>query len=263
MRRFLGFLFERRDYVSLFLAIVVSIYLLSYSESPEVRKIQSKVNTVLTVLYQPVLWVRGISEVREENQLLREKVMQLLFLNSSLLSFKAENEELRAMLDYERVSQYELVPARIINKGIAPLISSVTIDTGSEYGIGIDYAVVGLGGVVGKTVSVGKKTSVVQLMTDYNFRISVKLEKSAATGILRWKSGETFEVWEIPKAVDVGIGERIITSGFSDIFPENFPVGLVVGVTERPEMLHKIVVADAFTDFTALQHLFVILKEAR
>lgn len=132
MRRFLGFLFERRDYVSLFLAIVVSIYLLSYSESPEVRLIQSKVNTVLTVLYQPVLWVRGISEVREENQLLREKVMQLLFLNSSLLSFKAENEELRAMLDYERVSQYELVPARIINKGIAPLISSVTIDTGSE-----------------------------------------------------------------------------------------------------------------------------------
>ncbi len=262
MRRFFDLFYERRDYFSLFLAVVISIFLLSASESPEARIIQGKVNSVFSVLYRPVLWVKGISEVRQENQLLREKAMQLALLNSSLMSYKEENEELRKMLGYERISRYELVPGKVINKGIAPLISSVTIDVGSEHGIGIDFAVVSTDGVVGKTVSVGKKISVVQLMTDYNFRISVKLGKSATTGILRWKGADTFEVWGIPKAVDIEIGERIVTSGFSDIFPENSPVGLVTGVRERSDMLHKIVVAKASTDFTALQHLFVIMKAA-
>lgn len=225
MRRFFRLLYERIDLVLLLFAVVVSIILLSTSESPEVRIIQGKVNSVFSVIYRPVVWVRGISEVRQENQLLREKAMQLALLNSSLMSYKAENEELRKLLNYERISQYELVPSKVINKGIAPLISSVTIDAGSEQGIGTNYAVVSIDGVVGKTVSVARRASVVQLMTDYNFRISVKLGESATTGILRWKSADTFEVRGIPKAADVEIGEQVVTSGFSDIFPENIPVG--------------------------------------
>jgi hypothetical protein len=42
MRRFLGFLVERKDYVSLILAVIFSIALLSSDESEEIRIIRGK-----------------------------------------------------------------------------------------------------------------------------------------------------------------------------------------------------------------------------
>jgi rod shape-determining protein MreC len=54
------------------------------------------------------------------------------------------------------------------------------------------------------------------------------------------------------------MGERILTSGHSDIYPENLPVGTVTGVINRPEMLHKIIKAEAFTDFSSIQYVFVV-----
>ena len=99
---------------------------------------------------------------------------------------------------------------------------------------------------------------IVQILQDYNARVSVKLETSGATGILRWREKDTFEVWEIPKAIPVQISERILTSGHSDIYPENLLVGKVIEVIDRPEMLHKIIKAEAFTDFSSIQYVFVV-----
>ena len=263
MRRFLGFLYERRDYVALLLAVIISLFSLKSSESPEIQILRGKANAIFSVLYSPVRWVRGINELRLENELLREKATQLALLNSSLLNHKHENEKLRSMLDYKRDSRLEMVSARVVSQGISPLVSSITIDVGTDQGVEVNTAVLSVDGIVGRTISVGKTTSVAQIMTDYNFRASVKLEESGSTGILRWKTEKVFEVWEILKTVSPRLGERVITSGYSDIFPRNLPVGEVTGIVDNPEMLHNIILARPFTDFTSLQHVFVVKKGDR
>ncbi|MFQ6676341.1 MAG: rod shape-determining protein MreC [Fidelibacterota bacterium] len=241
-------------------AVALSVSLLSSNESQSIQILRGKINTVFSAVYSPVLWVKGVAKVRAENALLREKVTQLTLLNSSLLQHKRENERLRAMLDFRRNTRLDLVPARVISGGISPLTSAITIDVGRNQGIGPNTGVMGIDGIVGKTVSAGNRSSVVQLMSDYNFRASVKLENSGTVGILRWKQNDSFEVWEIPKTVQVTAGERIVTSGFSDIFPENLPVGEVTGFRDSPEMLHKVVTGRAYTDFTALENVFAIQK---
>ena len=80
-------------------------------------------------------------------------------------------------------------------------------------------------------------------------------------GILYWSDNDQFEVWEIPRTTQVEIGDRIVTSGYSDIFPPNLPVGTVTGIIDRPEMLHKIAIASAFADFTTLGHLFIVKEQ--
>lgn len=260
MRRVLGFLYERRDYVSLLVALSFSVTLLFSNESPSIQILRGKVHAVFTVVYSPVMWVRGVARLRAENAVLREKVTQLALLNSSLLQDKLENERLRRMLDYKRKTQLDLVPARVTSSGISPLSSAITIDVGRDQGIGPNTGVMDIGGIVGKTVSAGNRSSVVQLLTDYNFRASVKLENSGTVGILRWKQKDAFEVWEIPRTVQVKVGERIITSGFSDIFPENLPVGEVTGYRDSQEMLHKVVTGRPYSDFTALENVFAIRK---
>lgn len=257
MRRVIGFLQERRDYVVLILSLIVSLYFLFSNESREVQILRGKANSFFSVLYRPLMWVKGINELRTENELLREKVMQLALLNSTLLKYEYENDRLRVMLDFKRRSRLELVPARVVSQGISPISSSITIDVGRDHGIRENMAVLSTVGVVGKTVSVGSKASIVQIMTDYNFRLSVKLERSGSTGILRWKDRGEFEVWELPKAANLEAGERVVTSGFSDIFPEDLPVGEVTGISSSSEMLERIALATAYTDFRMLEHVFV------
>jgi len=258
MRRFLGFLVERKDYVSLILAVIISITLLSSDESEEIRIIRGKTNDVLNVLYSPVQWVRDINILKRENEILKATAVQLKLLNSSLLNSKYENERLREMLEFKRERRLELIPGRVTSKGLSPVLNSITIDIGVREGIEENSAVIGIDGIVGKTVNVGERSSIVQILHDYSARVSVKLETSGATGILRWRDDDTFEVWEIPKAIPIQMGERILTSGHSDIYPENLPVGIVTGVINRPEMLHKIIKAEAFTDFSSIQYVFVI-----
>lgn len=260
MRRLLGILYEWRDYFSLLFAVTISLYLLFSKDVKQVQILRAKANTVFSVLYSPVVWVEGINELKTENEILQLRVVRLNLLNSSLINNKHENDRLRTMLEYERNTVLDLIPAKVVGMGISPMITSISIDVGRNYGIVLNTAVIGVDGLVGKIITVDDNTSLVQIMSDYNFRVSVKLEESGTTGILRWKSGNIFEVWEISKSVGVKIGERIVTSGYSDIFPENLPVGEVTGIIDRREMLHKIVVAKALSKFTALQHVFVVSK---
>ena len=115
-----------------------------------------------------------------------------------------------------------------------------------------------MNGVVGKTINSFSKTSTVQLMTDYNFRLSVRLENSGTVGILRYKKDNIFEIWEIPKTTDVSINERILTSGFSDIFPPGLFVGNVVEILNETNFIHKIILIRSYTDFSNLEYVFVI-----
>lgn len=260
MRRLLGILYEWRDYFSLLFAVTISLYLLFSKDVKQVQILRAKANTVFSVLYSPVVWVEGINELKTENEILQKRVVQLKLLNSLLLYNKFENDRLREMLEYERNTVLNLIPAKVVGMGVSSLITSILIDVGENFGIVPNMAVISMFGLVGKVITVSNNTSLVQIMSDYNFRVSVKLEESGTTGILRWKSGNIFEVWEISKSVGVKIGERIVTSGYSDIFPENLPVGEVTGIIDRREMLHKIVVAKALSKFTALQHVFVVSK---
>ena len=261
MRKLVGFIVDNRDWFSLTFSIALSLLLLSNNESPDVQILRGKFNSVLSVIYAPANWVQGVGTLREENNVLRAKAVQLSLLNSELLQYKTENERLKAMLDYKESVGTFLLPARVVSTGLSPLMKVVNINVGSQQDVRPNLAVVSVDGVVGKTVSVGPATTVVQLMVDYSFRLSVKLEKSGTTGIMRWREGDIFEVWEIPKATEIEVGERIITSGYSDIFPPNLAVGFVSGIIDRPEMMHKIAVAKANTDFTTLGHLFVISGE--
>ncbi|MEE2877006.1 MAG: rod shape-determining protein MreC [Candidatus Neomarinimicrobiota bacterium] len=261
MRRLLGFIFDNRDWFSLFLALAFSLSLLRNNDSQNVQIIRGKLNSVVSIFFRPVNWVKGIGTLREENTTLESRIVQLSLLNSQLLIYKEDNERLRSMLEYRESVRLTLVPGKVISTGLSPLMTAVNIQIGFEHNLRPNLAVVNTEGVVGKTISVGPTTAMVQLMTDYSFRLSVRMERSGTVGILHWRENDQFEVWEIPRTTEVEVGDRIVTSGYSDIFPPNLPVGTVTGIIDRPEMLNKIAVASAFVDFTTLGHVFIVKEE--
>ena len=205
--------------------------------------------------------VKSLAIVSEENQFLREKNLQLNLQLESILYAADENENLRELLDFKRETKLKIIAASIINKGIQTNIKSLTIDVGSGDNVFTNQAVLTPHGVIGKTIQVGEKSAIVQSISDNNFRLSVRIMPSGAVGILRWYDNNICKVYEVQKNVDVNIGDRVITSGFSKIYPPKLPVGTVSGVYDERGSYQKVINVNIQNDFESIQNVFIVLDE--
>jgi len=149
----------------------------------------------------------------------------------------------------------------VINKGITSNMNTITIDVGTDQGVKRNAPVMTPNGVIGKSVVVGRHSSIIQVISDVNFRLSVQVMPSGARGILSWVYGDLCEIREVQKNSEINIGDRVLTSGFSDIFPKNLPVGEVTGIREERGSYQKIVSVRFAENLGSLINIFVITEQ--
>ena len=261
MRNLLLFLIKNKDHFVFAITLLFSISLLFNSNDEEMSVIRGFASDFVSFLSSPMVKVKSLAIVSEENQYLREKNLQLNLQLESILYAAAENDNLRNLLDFKRKTKLNIIPASIINKGIQANIKSLTIDIGSKNSVSKNQAVLTPHGVIGKTIHVGDNSSIVQSISDNNFRLSVRIMPSGAVGILRWHDGNVCKIFEVQKNVEINIGDRVITSGFSKIYPPKLPVGTVSGVYDERGSYQKVVNVNIQNDFDSIQNVFVILNE--
>jgi len=236
--------------------------MLSNGESDNVRLLRSKANRFFTILYSPITWIRSMALIEEEAALLREKNLQLSFQVESMRYLLEENNRLEELLDFQRESKLTILPARVINMSASPyLSSSLSIDIGLESGVEENDPVITPKGIIGKTTIVGDNAAIVQMINDVNFRLSVRIKPSGSTGILRWLDGDLYLIKEVQKNANVDIGNKVVTSGFSDIFPNDLPVGEVVNITDERGRFQKSVVVQINENIGSIINLFVIVDQ--
>jgi rod shape-determining protein MreC len=199
---------------------------------------------------------------------------RLSVINDSLV---AENEKLRNNLErYRRDdipsierSGYEYIAAKVVSATVNRKQNYITINKGREHGVEPEMGVIGADGVVGIVVSVSDKYASVLPIINPESRISVKLERNNYFGSLSWQSNRINHALlsEIPGYVSIKEGDRIVTSGYSAIFPDAVPVGKIHSFTKDASTdFYEITVA-LFTDFNNLSYVYVIknlnIKEQR
>ena len=252
-------LLKRKDIFTLVLSVILSLLMLSNGESDNVRLLRSKANRFFTILYSPITWIRSMALIEEEAALLRSKNLQLSFQVESMHYLLEENNRLKELLDFQRESKMTILPARVINMSASPyLSSSLSIDVGLESGVEENDPVITPKGIIGKTTIVGNNASIVQMINDVNFRLSVRIKPSGSTGIMRWLDGGLYLIKEVQKNANVNIGDKVVTSGFSDIFPDDLPVGEVVNITDERGRFQKSVVVQINENIGSIINLFVI-----
>ena len=253
---------KRKDIFILVLSVILSLLMLSNGESDNVRLLRSKVNRIFTIFYSPITWIRSLALIEEEAALLREKNLQLSFQMESMSYLLEENIRLEELLDFQRESKMTILPARVINMSASPYVSSsLSIDIGLESGVEENDPVITPKGIIGKTTIVGYNSAIVQLINDINFRLSVRIKPSGSTGILRWLDGDLYLIKEVQKNANVNIGNKVVTSGFGDIFPNDLPVGEVVNITDERGRFQKSVVVKINENIGSIINLFVIVDQ--
>ena len=262
MRNFYFAIVKNKDHISFILSILISLSLLLNNSNPKMAILRSKTIEVVAFISSPMTWIKSLTYLKEENQLLMEKNLALSLQVESMLSLQRENDQLQEMLNFKQGTKLFLKPAHVVNKGIQPNLLSIVIDIGKEDNVFPNQPVLTPKGVIGKTIEAGNRASIVQLISDINYRLSVRILPSGATGILRWFGEGEAQVREVQKNVEINIGDKVVTSGFSEIYPAGLPVGEVAGVYDERGSFQKMVNVTLPNDISTFQYVFVLIGDS-
>ena len=157
------------------------------------------------------------------------------------------------------LTNYRFIIAHVINNSVARPRNYITIEKGSD-GVMPEMGVVDQNGVVGIVNVVGPHTSRVISLLNPDLRLSCKVKGSDAFGSLVWngKSPDEALLEELPRHVPFNIGDTIVTSGYSVVFPEGIPVGTIITQTKDEDDNFYTLQIKLLTDFTTLSTVRVI-----
>ena len=257
-RRIYNFIFDFVEYVLLLILLIIATVLILSNDNPDVRSLQAEVTSIFKFVHYPYRWVNTLSNLVEENNILKQENIQLKLLNVQFKEAWLENKRLNKMLEFSNTTKLEIIPVRVLNKGVTPIYNSLLLDGGKNLGIEPYKAVVTCNGVLGKTIAVGESSTTVHMINDVNFRLGIRFQNSRQYGILTPLTDQTGLVKEIPKTTVVKNNEQVLTSGFSDIFPKGFPVGYVTEIQEIKNSIYKNIVIRFYVNINTLEEVFVV-----
>lgn len=225
MRSLLDFI-VRHSYVFLFVLLeTLSLILLFGFNDRQKEAYLTSANSLSGTLFE---WRTGVEQyfgLRKENAtLVREnaRLRSLLYDLSDSLDSATERS----------MSSDGVVVARVIDNSVRKDDNYITIDKGRNHGIAQGMGVYSSDGVVGIVMAAGRKYSVILPVLNGSTSISCKVKGSDSFGFLEWNGGDPYiaQIKDMPYHSSVDIGDTIVTTGFTSVFPENIPVGTVAKV---------------------------------
>jgi rod shape-determining protein MreC len=174
----------------------------------------------------------------------------------------ATQSRLRELLQYKNTMDWPVVAAQVIGRDPTGWFESVIIDKGKSSGLKVNMPVVNAGGVVGQLVSVSRNYSKVLLAVDQNSAVDCLIQRSREKGIVKGLSPSTCKLDYVLKTGDVAAGDLAVTSGIGGVYPKGLPVGEVLEVRDIPWELFKYIKVKPAVDFSKLEEVLVILREA-
>ena len=200
-----------------------------------------------------------LAELRTRNAELELEVAQLQQEIIALQEQVAEAQILASLLNYARSKpENRYLAANIVGKDTSPFIRSVWMDSGSDSGIRKGMPVVTERGLVGRVAEVFANSARIQLITDPEITVNVRLQNSRADGALTPQLSGEIWVDLIDQDVDVSSGELVLTSGLGGIYPADIPVGQVISVRKRDYELFQQVVIQPSVAIDDLEIVLII-----
>lgn len=201
--------------------------------------------------------------IQKENELLNKQILEYqarLLLFSDL---EKDNKKLRDMLSFK--ANYfgaKLMPAEIIARSGSSWFEVIEINRGSSDKIVPDSAVINEEGLVGRVLEVFRSSSRVLLITDPSSAVSVVDLETGEMGIITGNLFGPLSIKYMSANAQIKVGDKIITSGMSDIFPRGMLVGSVRSISKKDYDIFQKVDVNPAVHLSRLSRLYVVTKQA-
>jgi rod shape-determining protein MreC len=199
-----------------------------------------------------------VTTLESENSALKEQIIKD---KDSLGLYK----DLQKNFNLAGNAGFEVKPARVIGRGSSSSFSqTITIDAGTSDGVRTDMTVINGDGIVGVVKSVGSTTAIVELMSDPNFKMGVRIAGSSSAGVLTGVGSNSYNFQLLDPAGAISQGDQLLTLGSDNNRPfvPGIPVGYISKVTTTSADLTQEGVVVGYANLNALGIVSVVLKGA-
>jgi len=260
MQRFYHFLGDNRAYVTLGLAVLISLSLMLMGTSERLVFARGITSGFLELGHRLFAWPIDLSGLRYENQVLKEQNLRLSLELLKLREARLENARLRELLEFraeaEGVGTY--FPAKVVARDPDRIANTILIDAGYTDGVRERMPVVTAEGLVGRVLEVHPWTAIIQLLLDRNCRVSAIVQRVGRTqGIVMCENGK-FYLKNVQIRSEIEVGDPVISSGLGEVFPKGILVGRVKSLGEGDRGLFREVILTPGVEFDNLEEVFVL-----
>lgn len=202
---------------------------------------------------------RDMATLRAQNAQLEKEVAMLQSEIVALQENLAQSDILYTLLDFARTNpEHEYVAATVIGREISPFLQYIIIDKGSNDGLRHGMPVVTQQGLVGRIDALISDASRIQLITDANSSVNVKLQTAGVEGLVRGSVTGEISLDMVPVDSEVQIGDILMTSGLGGTYPPNIFVGQVLTMQSKQNVLFQTGSVQPVVDFSNLSAVLVI-----
>lgn len=268
MRNLLNF-FLKYNYWFLFILLeVISFALLFRFNNYQGSAFFTSSNHVAGMAYEAANNVTGYFHLKSINDDLVQKNVELELqmerLRSALMELTSDSTGLERMKS-DALKGYDIYRANVINNSLTHVDNYITLDKGENDGIRSEMGVINGSGVVGIVYHTSANYSVVIPILNSKSSISCKIKRSDYFGFLKWDGGssEYAIVKDMPRHSLFSLGDTIVTSGHSAVFPGGIPIGTVEDMSDSHDGLSYLLKVKLFTDFGRLNDVRVIAQKGQ
>lgn len=265
MRNLLNFLI-RYNYWFLFLLLEVASFVLLFRFNHYQQSIYfTSANEVSGKVYEVSGGIASYFNLKSANDDLLDRNMSLeqrvSALQKALLEKGMDSVKLKS-LDLVSPDAYQIFKARAIKNSVNLVDNYIVLDKGRSAGIQPEMGVVGVNGVVGIVYKVSPHYSLVISLLNSKSSISCKILGSDYFGYLKWENGDSRYAYlkDLPRHAEFNLGDTVVTSGYSAVFPEGIMVGTVDDMSDSHDGLSYLLKIKLSTDFGRLSNVRVIFR---
>jgi rod shape-determining protein MreC len=216
--------------------------------------------------------VNSIGELRrlqDNYSALQDNMDQYRLNERAVVQLRQENEQLREQLNFGKTIAQKFIAAEVVGTDAGDFLTGYLLNKGSIHGIKKNMAVVaffaGFEGLVGRIIFTGPVSSVVLPLFDVTCYVPGKIQSSRYTGLISGQGDRLSNLLmtSVPKSARDGlkVGDLVISSGLSSIYPKNIYIGRIREIGARPWETSLQIEIEPIVDYSRLEYVFVLEGE--
>ena len=268
MRNLINFLLKY-NYWFLFIVLEVASFVLLFRFNHyQQSAFFTSANVVVGAVYEVSGGISSYFHLKSVNEDLLDRNMlleqQINNLEKALKERQLDSITINSVKEIPQ-TDYQLFKAHVIKNSLNLADNYITLDKGSLAGIRPEMGVVDGNGIVGIVYETSPSYSVVISILNSKSNISCKIVGSDYFGYLKWEHGDSQYAYlkDLPRHAEFNLGDTVVTSGFSTVFPEGIMVGTVDDMSDSNDGLSYLLKIKLATDFGKLSDVRVIERKGQ
>lgn len=263
MRNLLDFLSRHNHWLLFIVLEVVSMVLLFHYNSYQGSVWFSSANAMAGSMYRASSAVTQYFSLTDVNRQLTERNLQLERQLNELAEVTLErtgDSALVARTLQQTAPGVQMIPAKVVSNSLDKLNNFITIDKGEVDGVQKDMGVVCGTGVVGIVYLTSAHYSVIIPLLSSESNVSCTILRRGYFGYMHWTGGTPQEAYmdDIPRHARFNLGDAVVTSGYSSVFPRGIMIGKILHVYNSENGMSYRAMVKLSTDFGRLRDVCVI-----